>query len=375
METLFQLIHVSDLHFGDTWDAGTPIVSTATHIAVRIPGLEIHDTNAIEALSNSVHWVRLNATVPTCTLITGDLTTFGTDSAFDLSSKYLTDYLPKMLPPIGFGDPDLSIVPGNHDIWGGATLDPVSKVTQTVSTRPLLHHYFNLPSAFAAYPASGAKFPYRLRLYDAPLIYLYGLDSTRIDLCGNPSGLLDDGYLDSLQLADLADLIRDEPHQPQLRIAALHHPPTIPKSATLRVTKGSLIDADQAFQELKRLGFSLALCGHLHEEFSGPTKQDPTKEYRPVHSVHVLAAGSSAQKVNLSPAEKKALTARQGLVSVQDWKLRQRAMRLTNDYRVYQFMTNLQEPDSLYVAINTYLFVPQLAAFEQQTNSSVVRLR
>src|SRR2546425_215479 len=83
MAKLVRLLHISDLHFGDT------LFTPWWAISTWIPGLEVHSERVVRELSNLVRLQPLHSLVPMHVIATGDLTTWGRPSAFSLVYTYL----------------------------------------------------------------------------------------------------------------------------------------------------------------------------------------------------------------------------------------------------------------------------------------------
>src|SRR6266436_1302757 len=86
MSTLFRLMHVSDLHFGNTlpnpwW--------TIKNILSHIPGLETHSERVVRELSDSVRSQGIGNPPPIHFIAAGDLTTWGNTVAFQLVFRFL----------------------------------------------------------------------------------------------------------------------------------------------------------------------------------------------------------------------------------------------------------------------------------------------
>lgn len=363
MKILFQLIHVSDFHFGDNLFPQA-VVNTPGQITFPVKALETHDLGALEALSNSVRRIRQTSTAPISIIATGDLTSWGSVPSLELASKYLRKSINTGGPQqIGLADPDALVVPGNHDTWGIGSLDPIPQTPLPTSTRDNFDRYFNSASS---HNLSGRPFPYRHKLYTSPLIYLYGLDSTRLyEYKGShtPSRLAD-GFVDQQQLSELESLVNNEPDIPRLRIAALHHSLIYPSSWKSGAPKGNLLNPDEVLSKLQHLGFALALCGHSHVGFEGLSTTN----------IHVLTAGTAAQKVDLSSDEKMALLRPSVFLPLKDRNLRIQALKRSNEYKVYEFKTDPQIQSSLIVSVQSYSYVPLSAAFDKLTSAKSITL-
>ena len=155
MSILCRLIHVSDLHFGDT--LSTPWYAVTSWI----PGLETHSKRVAQALSDSVRFQHLSPPDPWHVIATGDLTTWGRPAAFSLVLTYLRSqiFVGGQRVWLGLNVPGASVIPGNHDIWSGTLLGLSSIAQIPPSTRADFAQFFTLPAPGATYPKNNAQFP------------------------------------------------------------------------------------------------------------------------------------------------------------------------------------------------------------------------
>jgi 3',5'-cyclic AMP phosphodiesterase CpdA len=357
----FRLIHVSDLHFGDSLFTPWWVVST------WIPGLETHSTRVAQELSNSLRLLTSGTNqVSNAVVATGDLTTWGRPSAFSLANTYLRGrhYVGGHQTWMGLNAVNAAVVPGNHDIWSGAILGLSFGAATPPSTRPDFDQFFNPPAPTGSYPIGTARFPYRLRFNCSHVaIFLYGLDSTRVDLLPHPRShnFRADGFVDPQQLKDLEALVtlEPEPHIPRVRIAAIHHPIGYPQS-TVTSTWKTLVNLDtEVIPALQQLDFAIALCGHEHRGFVRSTSAPNTLR----RSIFVFSAGTGTQTVRLSATEKRILGRLPSSLSSHERTYRAATVEKCNEFRIYDFTIDPQDLKALKVTVRHYWFDPNLFAF------------
>jgi 3',5'-cyclic AMP phosphodiesterase CpdA len=294
----FHLFHVSDLHFGD------PFHPTVQRMLQWIPfpmGVEVHHMEAVRELHASI-LVEGAAVAPTpCALcVTGDLTTLGRQGAFESALHFIGVRPSSVSFPYRLNQSTLSFIPGNHDIWGGFMLGVGGKEQYVRNT------YFHHPV-----PPEPQKtgFPYQVLLSPGPpAIYLYGLDSTRVDAQGSPvtiswRNVRALGFIDDLQFTALENLVRSESRNvPSLRIAAIHHPVAYPTTVRTGVAgfQKELTNLDLVLDRLQRLGFAIVLCGHQHKGFT----QSASVANCPHPPLWALSVGTATQVIPAVSSEK-----------------------------------------------------------------------
>jgi hypothetical protein len=307
----FRLIHLSDLHFGSGLD--DPPLSSS------IGGFGVHRFQAAVSLAAAVQELRRD--VPTTrTVVTGDLTTWGQKSGFSLAFTYLRGQFFVGGTPawLGLNDPTIPVIPGNHDAWDGAF--PATRLLRPPS-RAAIDNYFLPPAPDAEPRRAGIDFPFRVCLYPgkrgntpSPAIYLYLLDSTRLDHAPDRAwrDTMAFGHVQHEQLVTLERHCKTEPDHPPgcIRIAAVHHPlaylhhvrepdeepPGPYQPGQARRLGWGLLNEREVISRLQHLGFSLALCGHLHQGFTRPAQADPARAV-----LHVLSAGTATQAIPRPP--------------------------------------------------------------------------
>lgn len=340
MAISLKLVHLSDLHFGDA-------------LYSKLPMLQTHESKVVESLSHSIEMIRKASSVPVVVVVTGDLTTFGTEPALSHAFSFLRGRVSVTgTQQVGLNDPNTPVIPGNHDIWGGWITGIGPSMAQPPSRRREFIKFFQQSAPNAVYPRSNTLFPYRLVLLDSPRVYLYGLDSNRIDVLpfSRVHGLFANGYVDKAQLQDLELLVNREPAVPVLRIAAIHHPITTAQFGTVRTVRGNLIESETVSRELRKLGFRMAISGHLHEGFLDSPNTNS--------QLHLFVVGTCSQQVNLSNLEVEALRDGPRFHNYQQLAARDSALRSTNEYRVYDFELESHGTDSVEVVMHRYVYVP-----------------
>jgi 3',5'-cyclic AMP phosphodiesterase CpdA len=358
-----RLLHVSDLHFGDSPSAPWWVKLT------WIPGLETHSERIATELSNSVRLERINSSVPIASIATGDLTTWGRPAAFSVAFDFLRGKIltgGKKTWWLGLNDPNVPIVPGNHDIWGGAILGLSLLAGLPPSARPDFDLYFKKPAPKARYTNSGVSYPYWLRYDGPPAVYIYGLDSNRVDEAPNPllRNLLADGFVDQQQLDDLQKLVSLEIDEPRIRIAAIHHPLAYAKLTGTPQYWKTLINIEEVIRTLQSLGFAIVLCGHEHKGFVR-SNSAPNVPYPPIQ---VFSVGASTQSFSLSHKEEKLISQpRDSVKDPAEQKLWDRIAMKCSEFRIYDFESIQQgNNQSLEVTVNAYRYDPGKFAFVQK---------
>lgn len=347
-----QLTHISDLHFGDMF--------YPPDLWTWVYGLAVHDPPVAEALARSINLSQMHNPVPQHLIATGDLTTWGTPSAFDLAQRYLRSQIDLgawqsgQAPPYltGLNTPNMSVVPGNHDMWGGASPPRILATGIPPTIRVNFEQFFGQPSPEAVSLAA-RTFPYQLRLAHGPVaVYLYGLDSTEVDLApfSRWRNLRADGYVSPQQLEAVEALIHTEQDEPRIRIVALHHPLGYPQT-TSTPWVGTLINLDsEVLPTLQRLGFALALCGHQHQGFLRPMGATDSV-FTPIW---VCSVGTSTQRVRLYSLKQRLLQMPYSLVPPEqrpDWLT---AAPRCNEYRRYDLAYDPDSPRQVLVTVHSY---------------------
>ncbi len=357
MQTFLQLLHVSDLHFSDTFYPQKSWTS-------RVPGLEVHDPQVAVALSRAIHLDQGPTSVAQHLIATGDLTTWGTTHAFQTALTYLRGRIVAGGPQpwIALDAPQASVIPGNHDMWGD-TLPTRALVTGAPSAaRANFRQFFHEPSPAAISLHADRPFPYQRRLAYGPVaVYLYGIDSTEVHLARYPRwrNVLAEGYVSPQQLRDVEALVHTELHEPRMRLAALHHP--LAYSQTNRAPwVGTLLNADsEVLPTLQRLGFSLALCGHQHRGFI----RQISAANMTCAPLWVCSVGTATQRVRFSPAQRQLLSKPYKCLNPDEQLAWEAVAQQCNEYRRYDMACDPQDPAQLLVTVHSYRYDPGQVSF------------
>lgn len=335
MPCFFRLIHVSDLHFGNTLSPPWWAVHNF------VPGWEPHSIRVAQELSNSVLLENLKDPVPSRIVATGDLTTWGRPSGFDLAFGYLRGsfQIPGTPATLGLAEPEACVIPGNHDAWSGTVFGFGRSATATIS------QFFNNPAPGCQFGPNGTSFPYQVLLHAGPpAVYLYGLDSTQLESSPHPVRLhtiLADGYVGGQQLSDLARLVRTEQAGvPKIRMAAIHHPLGYMQTFGPAPTK-ILLNFDDVLETLQNLGFAIALCGHEHRGFVRVNSVPDTAR----SPVYVFSAGSATQ-------------------TIYPWHPTSSGPGIGNEYRIYDFSAD-RDPYELRIDVRVFEYDPSRWVFDQ----------
>jgi 3',5'-cyclic AMP phosphodiesterase CpdA len=143
---LLTLVHVSDLHVGRIDRQGNPVVPDAVvrdwwRYSRRFHGLLGHSYIAMAQLEE--FFADTVAKGPTRLVVTGDLTTCGSEAEFDLAEAFITgEAVLSRERVLGLcaADALALTIPGNHDHWPGAGTvfgDPTYRLWDMFPRRPL----------------------------------------------------------------------------------------------------------------------------------------------------------------------------------------------------------------------------------------------
>ena len=225
---MFTLAHISDIHL-----APVPWPSLSELDPKRALGLanwhrkrkQQHRREVLDALVAD-----MMAQYPSHIAIGGDLVNAGLPGELDAARLWLTS----LGPPA-----DVTVVPGNHDVYGRSGLDPG------------IERWRDYMRGEAG--AADAGFPFVRRFGRIALIALSSAVPTPVFWAS--------GRLGPAQLQALAGLLQDLGAQGCCRIVLLHHPP-LPGQADRR---RGLEDARELAEILGRHGAELVLHGHNHQ--------------------------------------------------------------------------------------------------------------
>jgi 3',5'-cyclic AMP phosphodiesterase CpdA len=265
MSTPFVLAHLSDVHLGPL-----PRFEKAHWNAKRVLGWanwmrkrrSTHRLDVVERLLAD-----LAAQSPTHLAVTGDLINIGLPEEYVGATRWLD----------GFGSSsDVSVVPGNHDIYSELGSDPgVARWAAWMST-------FDDTGVSAATDAAWStdSFPWVRQLGQVVLI---GVNSAIPTAPFRAIGHVGDAQMQRLDkiLARLAD-------KPVTRVVLVHHP-ALPGQA---IPSKALTDAAALETVLQRHGVELVLHGHNHKRMLA-FRQGPTG---PISFVGVPSASAAVAR-------------------------------------------------------------------------------
>ncbi len=267
---MITVAHFSDVH-ALSLDGVSPLAFLNKRLAgganLLLKRRDKHPVRLFEALLEDLDRVH-----PDHVIVTGDLVNLSLDAEFALVRSLLDRIA---LPPS-----EISVVPGNHDVY--------------VWAAALRRSWQRAVAPFAT--SDGANEP------SFPLVRARG-DLAIIGLStALPSPVpFADGWVGPRQLAAAARAL--EAHRGRFRIVALHHPPVKNRHAFLR----GLRDRALLARVLRRTGAELVLHGHEHRdvraELPGPdgpipvigvgsaTYDDPRPDRRARYNVYRIADG------------------------------------------------------------------------------------
>lgn len=272
---LASLIHISDLHFGRAFSK-----SRLREKAFSPFGVCVHSYQASRALALRIGQIVRNRTarqVPTCVVVTGDLTRSGDGEEFLVASTFLRSahstgagrgvglLLGEFQQEIHPTKPGLFVVPGNHDIWSRRKPDALGT------------YKHNFPGAFPT--------ECRVTTRSRPVV-LYGLDSTQNTALRHK---LARGRIPPEQLEAVYDLLTERVDSGGIQIVCLHHPLDDPRHDASDPSM-ELDNRVSIARGLVRAGADLVLAGHLHR-FYARMQLSPEVPAR-------ATAGSSTQRTS-----------------------------------------------------------------------------
>ena len=233
---MFTLAHLTDLHLGPMPQAQ----SWRDYLGKRMIGAISwhrgrrfhHDAAVSLAMAEDIR-----AANPDHVALTGDLVNIALPAEFILAARWLTD----------FGPPDwITVVPGNHDAYVNFPW---------VNGAGLWADYMTGDMNVAGARQKGniaAIFPFVRQRKNVALIGL----SSAVPQPYHRAG----GRLGSLQLAHLAQILRDLRQRGYCRVVLIHHPPV----PGLTPKRRALEDASAIKSVLEDEGAELVLHGHNH---------------------------------------------------------------------------------------------------------------
>lgn len=282
------IIHISDLHLRH------PLTSAGGRLRSR-GGIKTHGYHFLQAASEAIRRMRLEDP-DAVVLASGDLTTLGDPTSFDLARQFLENdsvVWDEVAYEVGLGhQQNYLVVPGNHDRYDDAPwkfqFGRFEAEFQHMLPRENWREYEanandNWEEAHRRLPYVAVFAP---RSNDASgrekfAVVIVGLDSTARDAAGfaNVAQRVAQGYVtdESLRYLELVsnDMLRNERvldswgvrHQLHgyriCKIALLHHHPYLPPP--LRNSRfDKLINGTDVVDTCNRSGFQMVAFGHQH---------------------------------------------------------------------------------------------------------------
>jgi Calcineurin-like phosphoesterase len=249
---LMTLVHISDLHFGET-DPKTGSARLDAQLPPWWPGVRWfdgylgHHGAALRHLDDFLAGLG----EPSSVVLTGDLTSCAAAAEFRFASQYLGATVPMNGIPIGVADAALlaqRTVPGNHDHWPGV---------RASAARPLV--MFGRTSPALATTLAPAPRHHRLPLANSGVDLTIGLIDTDADVrpLGPSRGLARGSFVSQLNALQAA---WGPPTPGEIRLVLLHH-----SALKTGVVHGMTSTSRTAYtQFLSQNEVSIALTGHLH---------------------------------------------------------------------------------------------------------------
>lgn len=247
-ERLATIVHISDLHFGDSVD-GVPalddsVASQMWQFHPVMDGWLGHSAAALQLLPERV--LSLVKREGAYVVATGDLTATGSNAQVAFGFQYLEGFHEQRLGQrLGLALSTLrkSTIPGNHDTWrgsrgfGGRDVGAIRKFEAT----PLDPHAHSIP------------------LGKSRSLVVYGI-FTDADVSPNSwRRVLGRGLFDN-QLKDLTRTLGKRPER-EIRALLLHHSPMDGIDKICGISRSSRTLLERVAAEL---GFSVLLTGHKH---------------------------------------------------------------------------------------------------------------
>lgn len=232
-------------------------------------------------------------------IITGDITDNASEKDFEIFRRMLVKY--------GFINGDrLSIIPGNHDIFGGVQkaedIFTFPEKCNAVNYNKRVNNFLSyFPEAFGncRYLSSKNYFPFTKKINNTLII---GLNSiARYSKLSNPFG--SNGEIDATQFGELFDILRTTEKEVKYKIILIHHHFNKLKNEA-RSTFGSIwsgIEKQTMKLKGKRRLFNLfreykvdiILHGHIHE-----SKEYFRKDVRFLNAGATIRCSNQSMKIN-----------------------------------------------------------------------------
>lgn len=245
----FELLHFSDLHFGET------------HYFSKLPSAQDsiphEDKPSIEKFVGKT--IEREQLKPSLIVISGDLTQRGNSTEFNLAKTAISSILNSATE--NGSNPDLVLIPGNHDVnWALQEGDPDAGMA--------FQPYINFRNALITHGRIDVPINPE-RLYE---VRKFESGGVKVIVAAFNSAVLikkgdDRGYIGTTQLDNaLQEVARLDSLNQCLRIAVFHHHlvPVHSGEATIRA-EALLTDAPLVKQKLYKAKFIMALHGHRHQ--------------------------------------------------------------------------------------------------------------
>ncbi len=257
----YRIAHLSDPHLLDL----TGVPTSQLVLNKRITGFanlklkrgSHHKPRVVEAMMDDLAARRVDHVV-----ITGDLTNLALDPEFARARA--------VIERMGYSPDDVSVVPGNHDLYTGGAARGQRFVKHFAK-------YITSDLDVAAAHPSG-PFPY-VRLRGPAAIIGLSTAVPRLPLVAS-------GWAGDAQLAALERILARDELAGRVPVVLMHHPVTNPTSALATVMRGWR-EAPTMRRVLSKARESLALHGHLHHR---------------VHEVIAAEGGSTIHRLGATSA-------------------------------------------------------------------------
>ena len=263
------ILHISDLHFGET------------HAFKNQNG-----KNDTEQLATHItRDLKQNNFQPQCVVVSGDLTEKATSEEFDEAEKFLRSLSKKLNLEIK----NFIFTPGNHDVdW-----------TKTEQNTLLRNYQTFLRLIYGNNVLSDNK--YLTLTWSNKHTFILSINSCAVEGPDHP-GI---GWVNYKQLEDAKNKFENSWNNCDVRIAVLHHhlvpvnwnsvTPEPPKKHSLT------LNTEQIISWLIKNGFQLVLHGHQHQPFfAGETRYyEDTPNWNLSPHLLVFGAGSAGASDNL----------------------------------------------------------------------------
>ncbi|MDN3205593.1 metallophosphoesterase family protein [Algoriphagus sediminis] len=244
------IIHLSDLHFGDTHRFKIPASTDGD-----VP-LEKDYPTLIEKLSLDLNEIDHNC--PTIICLTGDFVDTGNVNEFALAEKFIKDLLlVDSLKHLSMKD--VFVVPGNHDV-------NYKEEDLGLRFQQYIEFYNRIYNTSIK----------REEPFKCQMVHNFSKDKGYIIACLNSSTYVQKGTQDEkrgrISISDIENLIKElesidsNDLNNSIKIALIHHHPVlIPALAESARGYDAVHNSEKLLTELKKFGFHIVLHGHKHD--------------------------------------------------------------------------------------------------------------